>query len=170
MILSGHIAASRLCHRHLRADWSVALVAGLAPDVADKFLYYVLSVTPGSRAIMHTLWGWFGATLLCLILAFLLNKPKAIWAWSFWAGYGAHLLCDSPLFGGWLPFLYPLRHYDFISPSVPLGFLFGLDRIPVVTLAWETALTALAVYLERDAVLRALSRFRRRALALWQTR
>jgi len=170
MILPGHIAASRLCHRYLRADWSVVLVAGLAPDIADKFLYYVLGVTPGSRAIMHSLWGWLGTTGLCLVLAFILGKPKALWAWSCWASYGAHLLCDSPLFGGWLPFLYPLRDYDFISPSVPLGFLFGLYEVPVVTLAWETALTALTIYLERDVLMGAMTSLRRRASWLRQGR
>jgi hypothetical protein len=161
MILPGHVAAAVLCHRYLKIDLRLALVAGLLPDVVDKVLYYGLHLVPSSRVIMHTLWAWLGTTLLVGLVAWpwmaLRGAPGGTrGGWRRWVGvlgswllgYGAHLLCDSPLTGGNLPFLYPVRGYDFTSPSAPLGFLFGLDDWPLHTLLAEGLLVAFTVVTE----------------------
>lgn len=161
MILPGHIAAAVLCHRHLKIDLRLSLVAGLLPDVVDKILYYGFRIVPSSRVIMHTLWAWLGTTLLLGLVAWLwslfgkgqIRIPYKGWIperWPRWAvlpaswfcGYGVHLLCDSPLTGGKLPFLYPFRTYELVSLSVPMGFLFGFDTWPVHTLVVEGLLVA----------------------------
>jgi len=67
---------------------------------------------------------------------------------SFFLAYAAHLLCDSPLVGGKLPFLWPFRAYQFTSPRLPLGFLFGLDAWPIQMLIAELLLVSLTLYLE----------------------
>jgi hypothetical protein len=67
---------------------------------------------------------------------------------SFSLAYAAHLLCDSPLVGGKLPFLWPFRAYHFTSPRLPFGFLFGLDAWPIQMLIAELLLVSLTLYLE----------------------
>ncbi|MBC7237982.1 MAG: metal-dependent hydrolase [Chloroflexi bacterium] len=165
MILPGHIAASTLCHRYIKVDLSVALAAGLAPDLVDKVCYYVLRLMPGSRVPMHTLWAWLLSTLLVAGLAFGLRRERwRDWPWAWFLAYGAHLLCDSPLVGGKLPFLWPLRTYDFTSPVMPLSFLFGLDSWPLHTLLAEASLTAFTLYVYRRQIETRLSRIVRRRM------
>ena len=150
MIFPGHIAASVLCGHYLKADLRVALVAGVLPDVADKLLYFGLHAVPSSRVPMHTLLAWLLSSLLVLAAAWLIKRPAAqTIAWSWLVGYGAHLLCDSPLVGGELPFLWPWLEYDFSSAYMPFGFLFGLDRWPVMTLVMEALLVGVTLYRER---------------------
>lgn len=147
MILPGHIAASVLCHRYLKVDLRVALVAGVVPDMVDKVLYYGLRVVPSSRVPMHTLLAWLASTTLVMAMAWSLKRDNAgAWSLTWFVGYGAHLLCDSPLAGGKLPFLWPWMSYDFTSAYMPFGFLFGLDRWPITTLVLETALVALTLW------------------------
>jgi len=147
MILPGHIAASVLCHRYLKVDLRVVLLAGVLPDVVDKALYYSLHCVPSSRLPMHTLLAWLVSTLIVWVLLRLARRPPAqSLALAWFVGYGGHLLCDSPLVGGRLPFLWPWLRYDFASAHVPLGFLFGLDRWPVTTLLCEAVLVALTLW------------------------
>jgi hypothetical protein len=159
MILPGHIAASVLCHRHARADLRVALVAGIFPDVVDKLLYYGLGLVPSSRTPTHTLVAWLGSTLVVAVIAWLFHRVTArsvAWSWlvarswpvarSWLVAYGAHLLCDSPLVGGKLPFLWPWLAHEFSSAHMPFGFLFGLDRWPIATLFAEAALVAFTLW------------------------
>jgi hypothetical protein len=169
MILPGHIAASVLGHRYLKLDLRLALVAGLFPDVVDKLAYYVLRVVPSSRLPSHTLLVWLLSTLL-VTLAAALWPTVHLWTTSWasipasakassgvkgWRGvaltwfvaYGFHLLCDSPLLGGQLPFLYPFRVYHFTSPHIPLAFIFGHDSWPIPMLIAEFVLTLFTVYI-----------------------
>ena len=164
MILPGHVAASVLCHRYLKAELRVALIAGVIPDVVDKLLYHVFRLVPSSRVPMHTLVAWVTSTLLVATVAWLVPRGQVRgWAVAWLLSYGAHLLCDSPLLGGELPFLYPFWHYDFRSPAVPLSFLFGLDPWPVRMLVAELLLTLFTLYVERERILAVGSRlFRRR--------
>jgi hypothetical protein len=164
MILPGHIAAAVLCHRHLKLDLRLALVASLLPDVVDKFLYHVLHAVPGSRVPMHTLLAWLATTALVALCAWawsafplplrggrgkgLFILPPSSLSFAWFLAYGAHLLCDSPLFGGDLPFLYPFRAYDFSSPRAPLAFLWGLGEWPIYTLLMEALLVAVTLFLE----------------------
>jgi hypothetical protein len=149
MILPGHVAAAVLCHRRLGADKWAVLAASLAPDLIDKFLYYGLHVTPSSRLWMHTALAWLATTTLVATAEWALRRGGQ-WRWTVaWAlGYGLHLLCDSPLTGGNLPFLYPFRAYLFDSPGRPWAFLFGLSAPPWQTLATEALLVAVAAYSE----------------------
>jgi hypothetical protein len=167
------VAASWLCHRHLKTDLTVTMIAGLTPDVIDKVLYHGLAVVPGSRVPMHTLIAWVASTALVVALALVVailqraerpsdvlrgapqasptrwrDRPAWRWGAAWTVGYGAHLLCDSPLVGSKLPFLYPFCQYSFRNPSMPLGFLFGLDRWPVQTLIMEALLVTATLYLE----------------------
>jgi len=169
MILPGHLAASLLCHRHLRVDLRLALVAGVLPDVVDKLAYYVFHLVPSSRLPMHTLLAWLASTAVVALLALALStslartreracpRPRSSRGpsgagvrsiSSFSLAYAAHLLCDSPLLGGKLPFLWPFRAYHFTSPRLPLGFLFGLDAWPIQMLIAELLLVSLTLYLE----------------------
>jgi hypothetical protein len=167
MIFPGHVAASLLCHRYLKADLRVALVAGVIPDVVDKLLYYGLHVVPSSRLPMHTLWAWLASALLLWATAWLIVRSAARpMAWSWLVGYGAHLLCDSPLLGGELPFLYPFHYYHFGSPEVPLSFLFGLDVWPIQMLVAELLLSLFTLYVERDNIKRIVARLSGRKAAL----
>jgi hypothetical protein len=146
MILPGHVAASVLCHRHLKAALWPALAAGLFPDVVDKFLHYVLRLAPSSRVPMHTLWGWLGSTLLFALLALAVDRSRCrIWTWSWFVGYAAHLLCDSPLVGGKLPFLWPLRDYAMGGSGVPLSYLFNGGAWPLQTMIAEFLLVSVTL-------------------------
>ena len=154
MILPGHVAASVLCHRYLKAELRLALVAGIVPDVVDKLFYHVFHLVPGSRVPMHTLIAWVASTLLVAAVAWFLPKGQVRgWAPAWFLSYGVHLLCDSPLVGGELPFLYPFLYYDFRSPAMPLSFLFGLDPWPVQMLLAELVVTLFTIYVERETIL-----------------
>jgi hypothetical protein len=110
MILPGHLAASWLCHRHLKLDLKVVLLAGFFPDVVDKTCHYLLRIVPSSRLPMHTLWGWALTTLAVWGIGHALHHDRR-WGLAWGASYAAHLLCDSLLTGDSLPFLYPLLPY-----------------------------------------------------------
>ena len=153
MIFPGHIAASVLCHRYLRVDLQVALVAGIIPDVVDKGVYYGFHLGPNSRVPMHTLCTWWASTLLIFLIGYAFRRNAArSWATAWFVSYGAHLVCDSPLIGGRLPFLWPFWSYTFDSPNQPLGFLLGLDEWPIRTLIAEALLVGLTLYLERGRI------------------
>lgn len=147
MILPGHIAASFLCCRYLKADLPLALVAGILPDIVDKALFYATGLTPNSRVPCHTLLAWLVTSLL-ILLAGLLIQHSWNWGYTWGLAYGVHLLCDSPLVGGELPFLYPFRAYDFGSPDMPLGFLFGLETWPASMLLAEVTIVLAVIILE----------------------
>ena len=165
MILPGHVACAVLCRRYLRCDLRLALAASLLPDVIDKLLYHVLHITPNSRLPMHTLLAWLASTALVALIAWLgyrvwgigsrvqgvaINpKPHTLHPIPWLLAYGLHLLCDSPLAGGDLPFLWPWRAYDFTSPIRPWAFLFGLDDWPIHTLIVETLLVIATIFIER---------------------
>ena len=74
------------------------------------------------------------------------GRSSRSWAIAWFISYGAHLLCDSPLVGGKLPFLWPWMSYDFSSTHMPLGFLFGLDRWPITTLVIEAVLVIFTLW------------------------
>jgi len=147
MILPGHLAASFLAHRYLRADLPVALVAGILPDVLDKGLYYLTRLTPNSRVPSHTLLAWVVSSLVLLGLGWLIGR-RAVWGYSWFAGYGLHLLCDSPLTSGDLPFLYPFRTYTFTSSGFPLDWLLDFPDWPWAVIFLETALVLFTLALE----------------------
>lgn len=145
MILPGHVAAVALCHRYLRVEFWPALVAGLAPDVIDKPLHYLFDLFLTSRLPMHALLGWLASTLLVWLVAWMVRRADARRYMLGWLmGYGAHLLCDSPLAGGWLPLLWPWRAYGFVESGGPLSYLFGSGALPVRMLMAELLLVVWA--------------------------
>jgi len=147
MILPGHLASVVLERRYLRVDLYPALAATLAPDVIDKLLFYVLRITPHSRIPMHSLLGWMGTTALAALLGWILGH-RWRWAWAWWVGYGGHLLCDSPLTGGNLPFLYPFRSYNLVGYKLPFSYLWGARDWPWHMMIAEVLLVGVTVYLE----------------------
>ncbi len=157
MILPGHIAASWLCQRCLRADLRVALVAGLFPDLLDKPLYYLSGLTPNSRIPGHTLLGWLVSSAIVLALGWLIARAW-VWGWSWGVAYAGHLLCDSPLVGDQMPFLWPWRAYPFTTAPDLWSYFLHIDRELLYLLAVETALVLAALLVE-------LRRRRRAALS-----
>jgi hypothetical protein len=147
MILPGHLASVVLERRHLRVELYPALAATLAPDVIDKLLFYVLRVSSHSRIPMHTLVGWLGTTLVATLLGLALGR-RWRWGWAWWVGYGGHLLCDSPLAGGDLAFLFPFISYSFESHWQPFSYLWGLQEWPWHMMIAETLLVGVTLYLE----------------------
>jgi|LSQX01.3.fsa_nt_gb hypothetical protein len=146
MILPGHIAAAVLCHRYAAADLPVAMAASLAPDVVDKAVYYGTSLSPSSRLPMHTLWGWFGTTLLVALVG-LVCARAATWTYAWFLSYGVHLLCDSGLVGDDLPLLYPLVSYELNSPPFPLAYLLDPATWPWPKLIAEAIVVAWAAWI-----------------------
>lgn len=148
MIFPGHAATVVLARRYLHVDLYAMLAASFAPDLIDKFLYYVLRATPHSRIPMHSLVGWLGTTALAALLGWLAGV-RWRWAWAWLVGYGGHLLLDSPVAGGDLPFLYPFHRYTHLTSSkLPFSFLWGLQDWPWHMLIAETLLVAGVAYLE----------------------
>ncbi len=148
MILPGHITASLLCHRYLRADLHVVVVAGLAPDLVDKTLYYGLRCVPNTRVPMHTLLAWVVSTLLVGAIGWCIAHNLR-WGGAWFLGYGAHLLCDSPLAGGDLAFLYPGRAYPPSNSPFPLAYLLDISKWPHHALLAELVLVVVGFYLLR---------------------
>lgn len=103
-MIFGHLAVSALLHRYLDLDLGPVMAAGAFPDVTDKLLCQVLHITPSGRM--------YGHTLLSVALTTLLVRQ--VWgarvarAWA--AGYLGHLIADM---GGFIPWLYPFRRYEF---------------------------------------------------------
>ncbi|NLG26517.1 MAG: metal-dependent hydrolase [Chloroflexi bacterium] len=148
MILPGHAATVVLARRYLRVDLCPMLAATFAPDLIDKFLYYIVRVTPHSRIPMHSLLGWLGTTAVVAALGWALGK-RGRWGLTWLLGYGLHLLCDSPVAGGELPFLYPFQRYThFTASKLPFSFVLGLQDVPWHALIAETLLVGVTLYLE----------------------
>jgi hypothetical protein len=140
MIFPGHVAASWLCHRYLKANLPVALLAGVFPDVVDKTLRYVLHLTSYSRVPAHTLWAWMISSLVVLGLGWLRTRT---WSWGYaWAlSYAVHLLCDAPFLGGSLPLLYPFVTYS----GSGQGFPFWIWNSPPDQWPWRMLIAELLV-------------------------
>ena len=148
MIFPGHVAASWLCHRQLKLDLRLTLLAGLLPDAVDKVCYHLLHLVPSSRLPMHTLWGWIATTLLVAWVGYALHRD-ARWGLAWGVGFAAHLLCDSPLVGDDLPFLYPLLSYRLPPGSFVLLWSLDLAHWPWPKLIAEALLVALTLITNR---------------------
>lgn len=106
-MLIGHIAIGVLEHRYLDVDLAPTMAGGLFPDVLDKALCQVFSLTPNGRMYGHT----FLSVAISTALVRLIAGKRVARAWIL--GYLGHLLADI---GGFLPLLYPFRSYTF-TPS-----------------------------------------------------
>lgn len=143
MIFPGHVAACVLCHRYLKTALWPTLIAGLVPDLIDKAACYGLHLSPSSRLPMHTLVAWLASTILVGLLGLASSRERArLWLVSWFVGYGVHLLCDSPLVGGDLPFLWPWRAYSYGGSTAPLSYLFDGSPWPWRTLVAELLLVS----------------------------
>jgi hypothetical protein len=137
MILPGHVAASVLAARAFRVDVRVAILAAWAATTAAAAIAAVVAAMGRYRGGRAAAGGHAGP------------PPQALsTAAAFGMGYGVHLLCDSALFGGWLPLFWPW----YVQPQNDWGaaYLFGirLSLRMAWMLAWEGILTALALAVE----------------------
>lgn len=146
MILPGHLAAPILASRYVEMDRRLALVAGLAPDILDKSLFYVLHVSHWTRIPGHSPLFLAGSTLAVALLGRAMQRD---WRWGkAWAiGYGLHLLCDLMPGEGILPWLWPWNSYAHMVSSSKPWFLGG-GPVPWLTLTAEATLVALAIFSE----------------------
>jgi hypothetical protein len=143
MIFPGHVAASLLASRHLDVDLRLTLVAGLAPDLLDKTLFYVLHVTHWTRIPGHSP---FVLVLSGLAVALAGRLWRHDWRWgaSWCAGYTLHLLCDLVPGEGVLPWLWPWDAYaGYVSSGRP--WFLGGGPVPWLAVVAEAALVAAAV-------------------------
>lgn len=145
MILPGHVAASLLASRRLKLDLRVSVLAGLAPDLVDKFVFYVLHASRWTRVPAHSLLALAVSSLGVAAAARRLGNRR--WGFAWVAGYSLHLLCDILPGEGTLPWIWPLDPYsDYVSPEVP--WFLGGGPIPWQTLAVELALVVAALISE----------------------
>jgi hypothetical protein len=136
-VILGHLAISALLHRYLDLDLEPVMAAGVFPDVTDKLLCQVLHITPSGRMYGHTLL----SVALTTLLVHQMWGTRTARAWA--AGYLGHLVGDM---GGFVPWLYPFRKYEFKEAEPGLfDILLRAMRNPLrVTL--ESALLVWAVW------------------------
>jgi hypothetical protein len=103
-LILGHLAVSALLHRYLDVDLGPVMTAGVFPDVTDKLLCQVLHITPSGRMYGHTLL----SVALTTLVVHQVWGARAARAWA--VGYLGHLIADM---GGFIPWLYPFRKYEF---------------------------------------------------------
>ncbi len=146
MILPGHLAAPTLASRFLDIDRRVALLAGVAPDLVDKFAFYILHVTRCTRIPAHALSGLAVTALGAALLGRLWRRD---WRWgvAWLAGYALHLLCDILPAEGPLPWLWPFRPYSSMISSGRPWFLGG-GPVPWLAVIAEIGLVVAAVAVE----------------------
>lgn len=153
MILPGHVAAPVLASRFLHVERRLAVVAGVAPDLIDKFAYYVLHATHWTRLPAHSPF-IFVLSTLAVALAGRLHRGDWRWAWAWLAGYGLHLLCDLIPPEGILPLAWPLRSYaEMVSSGRP--WFLGGGPVPWPSVIAEVGLVVAAVVVELAARRRA---------------
>ncbi len=146
MILPGHIAAPLLASRFVDIDRRIAVLAGLAPDLADKFIFYVLHASNWTRVPAHSV-SALVASSLAVALAGRLWRRDWRWGRAWVIGYGLHFLCDIMPGEGVLPWLWPFETYShMVSPSRP--WFLGGGPVPWLTLTAEVLLVAAAVVSE----------------------
>ncbi len=146
MIFPGHVAAPLVASRYLDIDRRVAVIAGLAPDLVDKFVFYVLHASHWTRIPAHSLLGLFGSLLAVAVTSRLWRRDWH-WAASWLTGYGLHLLCDTLPPEGVLPWLWPLNPYtDQVSTTLP--WFLGGGPVPWVSLIAEITLVIAAIISE----------------------
>ena len=146
MILPGHLAASLLAARRWRLPMPVALLGGIAPDLVDKFIFYVLHASHWTRVPAHSLLVLLASTAALGAMGRRLRAARGWWvAWL--AGYGLHLLGDMVPGEGVLPWLWPFRSYaEIASPERP--WFLGGGPVPWATLSLELSLVLVAVFVE----------------------
>ncbi|MGQ9682763.1 MAG: metal-dependent hydrolase [Anaerolineae bacterium] len=146
LVLPGHLAASLLAARRWRLPIPVALLAGVAPDLVDKFIFYVLRASHWTRVPAHSLLALLLSTVAVGALGRMVRSARGWWR-AWFAGFGLHLLGDIVPGEGVLPWLWPLRSYaEIASPERP--WFLGGGPVPWVTLALEIALVLIAVSVE----------------------
>ncbi len=146
MILPGHVAAAVLVSRRFGLDLRVAVLAGLVPDLVDKFVFYILHASRWTRVPAHSL---LALVVSALGVALAGRQRHGDWRWglSWLGGYSAHLLCDIMPGEGALPWLWPFYSYDdYVSPGIP--WFLGGGPVPWLTLVTEALLVAIALIVE----------------------
>lgn len=146
MIFPGHVAAPVLASRFADIDRRLTVLAGVMPDLVDKFAYYVLHATHWTRLPAHSPLV-FVATSLAVALAGRRRRGSWRWGAAWLVGYGLHLLCDLIPPEGILPWAWPLYSYrEMVSSGRP--WFLGGGPVPWPSLITEIALVAAAVIVE----------------------
>lgn len=153
MILPGHVAAPVLASRTLGVDAKLAVVAGVMPDLIDKFAFHVLHLTRWTRLPAHSPFLWV-VSALAVAAAGRLHRGNWRWGWAWLVGYGLHLLCDLIPPEGILPLAWPWRSYAEMVSSGRPWFLSG-GPVPWPSVIAEVALVVAAVAVELAARRRA---------------
>lgn len=149
MVFPGHVAAPVLASRWLGLDRRVAVLAGVMPDLIDKFIYYVLHASHWTRLPAHSPLLWAASTLVVALAGRLWRRD---WRWgvAWLAGYGLHLACDLIPPEGILPWAWPLRSYaEMVSSGRP--WFLGGGNVPWPSVIVELGLVAAAVICELAA-------------------
>lgn len=118
-------------------------MAGLAPDLVDKTLFYILHLSHWTRIPAHSP---LVLAVSSLAVAAIGRWRRGNWRWgaAWLTGYALHLACDIVPGEGALPWLWPLDPYaDYVSSGRP--WFLGGGPVPWLTLAAEIALVALAI-------------------------
>ena len=112
----------------------IAVAATLFPDVLDKSLKLVFQVMPTGRTFGHGL----PLVLVATVVVGLWKGRHGAYSWFM--GHLGHLLADWPL-TGYVPWLYPLKDYEFPQGGPPV-----LVTWPEMALELGTLALALCVY------------------------
>jgi membrane-bound metal-dependent hydrolase YbcI (DUF457 family) len=146
MILPGHVAAPLLASRIVGIDRRVAVIAGVAPDLVDKFVFYVLRASHWTRVPAHSMLALISSTIV-VALAGRVRRRDWRWGVAWLVGYGLHFLCDMAPGEGVLPWLWPLNPYAEQVSSPRPWFLSG-GPVPWITVITEVALVLALVAVE----------------------
>jgi hypothetical protein len=137
VVILGHVAISALLHRYLDVDLGPTMASGIFPDVTDKLLCNVLRITPSGRMYGHT---WLSVALTTLVVRQVWGM-RAARAWT--AGYVGHLAADT---GGFVPWLFPFRRYEFNTEEPGLLDLLVRSMRNPARVIVESALLVWAAY------------------------
>ena len=114
-MLLGHLGISALIHHYAKLEFGSLMLGGVFPDIFDKSLCQVLKVTKSGRFAAHTLLALGSST----VIIYIWRGPFSALSWA--AGYLGHLLGDL---GGFIPWFYPFKAYDFQPSTSHLPDLF----------------------------------------------
>ncbi len=134
----GHVAVAALAPRYLKVEWIPVIIGVMIPDLVDKPLNDVFSLTPHGRCAMHSL---LGLCLATLIVYLIWGRTKA---YSYGVGHFSHLLGDLDF----VPWFWPFIEYDWPDG---INVLDATSSPLKIFIPWwiflETVLLVLALFL-----------------------
>jgi len=136
--IPGHLSVSLVLKKYCRLELVPVVVAGLFPDIVDKFLADIVHVADYGRNYMHSIPG-----LVVCTLAVYAVKGK-IWGLSWALGHFGHLIGDLKF----VPWFFPFVSYD-TPPNVNV---YDIKAVVTTLFDWyglilEAALLSIALLL-----------------------